>query len=229
VAEPVRRIARRETATVAMVLIAAFQALLGRYADQDDVAVASPAANRPRPELERLIGTFSNIVVVRTDLSGSPGFLELLGRVRAALLGAHMHQELSFDRVVEELRPERDPSRHPLVQVMLNFRQAPAKAVELPGVRLERIDLETSSCQPRRPGSLSTSAACSPRRSPSPGGPSTTCRSSPSLRPTSFSTNGTTRRRSRWPARSWIRCEPPPAAGRTLSPSWPIGSSPSAS
>jgi amino acid adenylation domain-containing protein len=142
-AEPVRQIARRETATVAMVLIAAFQALLGRYAGQDDVAVASPAANRPRPELERLIGTFSNIVVVRTDLSGSPGFLEFLGRVRTALLGAHAHQELSFDRVVEELRPERDPSRHPLVQVMLNFRQAPAKAIELPGVRLERIDLET--------------------------------------------------------------------------------------
>jgi amino acid adenylation domain-containing protein len=200
VAEPVRDLARRETATVAMVLIAAFQALLGRYAGQEDVAVASPAANRPRPELETLIGTFSNIVVVRTETSppvplshlppdqprergdvagaveqdrrdvlsdASPlsrrgmggrwergtggevslrhrsGFRGLLGRVRAAVLAAHAHQELSFDRVVEELRPERDPSRHPLVQVMLNFRQAPSKAVELPGVRLERIDLET--------------------------------------------------------------------------------------
>ncbi len=143
VAEAVRELARRETATVAMVLIAAFQALLGRYAGQDDVAVASPAANRPRPELETLIGTFSNIVVVRTGLAGSPGFRALLGRVRAGVLAAHAHQELSFDRVVEELRPERDPSRHPLVQVMLNFRQAPSRAVELPGVRLERIDLET--------------------------------------------------------------------------------------
>ncbi len=142
-AEPARELARRESATLAMVAIAAFQALLGRYAGQDDVAVASPAANRPRPELERLIGTFSNIVVMRTDLSGSPGFRALLGRVRAEVLAAHAHQELSFDRVVEELHPERDPSRHPLVQVMLNFRQAPSKPVELPDVHLERIDLES--------------------------------------------------------------------------------------
>jgi aspartate racemase len=144
VVEAARGLARRENATLAIVTLAAFQALLGRYAGQEDVAVASPTANRVRPELERLIGTFSNIVVVRTDLSGAPGFRALLGRVRAGMLAAHAHQELSFDRLVEELRPERDPSRHPLVQVMLNFRHAPARAVELPGVRLEPVDFETA-------------------------------------------------------------------------------------
>ncbi len=114
----VREFCRREGVTPFMALLAAFEMLLARYAGQDDFAIGSPVANRMQPETEPLIGCFINMVVLRNDLSGDPGFREVVGRLRQVALAAYEHQELTLDRVVDAVRPPRDASRHPLFQVM---------------------------------------------------------------------------------------------------------------
>ena len=116
--EPLFALSRREGATPFMVLLAAFQTLLHRYSGQDDVVVGSPVANRNRSEVEGLIGFFVNVLALRTDLSGDPSFLELLGRVRGVALDAYEYQDLPFEMVVEAVQPARDASRTPLFQVM---------------------------------------------------------------------------------------------------------------
>ncbi len=129
-----RQLARRHGATPFMVLLAAFQALLARTCGQTDLAVGTPASNRPRPELEGLIGLFVNTVVLRGDLAGRPPLDQLLRRAREAALGAFAHQQLPFDAVVEELQPRRDAVRSPLFQVMLVVQPAPLPAPRLPGI-----------------------------------------------------------------------------------------------
>jgi amino acid adenylation domain-containing protein len=136
---PLEALARREGATLHMVLLAAFQVLLGRYAGTEDVVVGSPVAGRGREELEELVGCFVNTVALRTDLSGDPAFREVLRRVRSATLGAYTHQELPFERVVAEVRPERSPGHAPVVQVMFALENPLSGLDGLPG--LEAVSL----------------------------------------------------------------------------------------
>ncbi|AEI67143.1 non-ribosomal peptide synthase/polyketide synthase [Corallococcus macrosporus] len=138
--EGVKGLAQEENATPFMVLLAAFQAVLSRYARQEDVCVGSPIANRTRAETEGLIGFFVNTLVLRTKVKGEESFRGLLGQVREVTLGAYAHQDVPFERLVEELQPERDLSRSPLFQVMLVLQNAPGGAVSLPGLKLEAAE-----------------------------------------------------------------------------------------
>ncbi|HEU4561225.1 MAG TPA: amino acid adenylation domain-containing protein, partial [Longimicrobium sp.] len=117
-AEGVRALARREGATLYMVLLTALDLLLARWSGQEDVVVGTPIANRTRRETEGLIGFFVNTLALRADVSGNPSFQALLGRVRETTLGAYQHQEVPFERLVDELRVERSLSHTPLFQVM---------------------------------------------------------------------------------------------------------------
>jgi amino acid adenylation domain-containing protein len=125
-----KRTAREHGATPFMILLAAFKALLFRYSGQEDVVVGAPVANRGLPWTEGLIGLFANTLVLRTDLSGDPTFLELLERVRRVSVEAFARQEVPFERLVQELNPERDTSRNPLFQVAFQLEAVPA----LPGL-----------------------------------------------------------------------------------------------
>jgi amino acid adenylation domain-containing protein len=117
-------LSRREGATLFMTLLAGFAAVLSRYSGQEEVVVGTPIAGRTRREVEGLIGFFVNTLPLRADLTGNPSFGELLGRVREACLGGYQHQELPFEKLVEELQPERSLSRNPLFQVMFVFHNA---------------------------------------------------------------------------------------------------------
>lgn len=135
-------LSQKEGTTLFMTLLAAFQVLLGRYSNQDDICVGTPIANRNRAETTGLIGFFINTLVLRTDLSGNPTFTELLKRVREAALGAYAHQDLPFEMLVEKLNPDRDMSHTPLFQVMFALQNTPTQAVKLPGVELNPIQIE---------------------------------------------------------------------------------------
>ncbi|MFJ3084591.1 amino acid adenylation domain-containing protein [Streptomyces halstedii] len=128
-----RNLGRDRGATLFMVLLAAFDALLARSTGADDVVVGIPVAGRNRSELEGLIGFFVNSLVTRVDCSGDPAFDELLGRVREVSFGAFDHQDLPFERLVEELHPLRDLSRSPLVQVGFQLLQPQRTGLEPEG------------------------------------------------------------------------------------------------
>ncbi|MFC6022937.1 condensation domain-containing protein, partial [Plantactinospora solaniradicis] len=121
VVEALRSVSRSAGASMFMTLFSAYAMLLSRYSGQDDIVVGTPIANRNRAEIEGLIGYFVNTLVLRTDLSGDPTFTELLGRVRAETLAAFAHQDVPFDRLVDELVSDRDRSRTPLFQVLFNY------------------------------------------------------------------------------------------------------------
>ncbi|HEY9666982.1 MAG TPA: condensation domain-containing protein, partial [Coleofasciculaceae cyanobacterium] len=132
-------LSQQEGVTLFMTLLAAFQTLLYRYTQQEDITVGSPIANRNRSEIEGLIGFFVNSLVLRTDVSGNPTFLELLGRVKEVALGAYAHQDLPFEKLVEELHPERNLNQNPLFQVVFALQNAPMEALELPGLTLSPL------------------------------------------------------------------------------------------
>ena len=139
----VKKLCREEGATLFMVLLAAFQILLSRKAGTEDIVVGTDVANRTRLETEGLIGFFVNLVALRTDLSVNPSFREVLRRVREMALGAYAHQQMPFEKLVEELQPERSLSRNPLVQVLFVLQNAPLPSLELPGLTVKSLGIDT--------------------------------------------------------------------------------------
>ncbi len=139
-------LSQQEGVTLFMTLLAAFQILLYRYTQQEDIAVGSPIANRNRSEIEGLIGFFVNSLVLRTNLSGNPTFRELLSQVKEVAFGAYAHQDVPFEKLVEELHPERSLNQNPLFQVAFALQNAPMSALELPGLTLSpwQFDSETT-------------------------------------------------------------------------------------
>jgi amino acid adenylation domain-containing protein len=142
VADAARALAAAEGATPFMVLLAAFDVVLARWSGEEDVVVGSPVAHRPRPELEPLVGFFSNTLPLRADLRGDPPFRELLHRVRQATLAAYAHQDPPFERLVDEVKAERSLAHTPLFQVMFTLAQQPAR-LALDGVSAREVPVDT--------------------------------------------------------------------------------------
>ncbi|MER7023671.1 MULTISPECIES: amino acid adenylation domain-containing protein [Streptomyces] len=144
VTDGLRALSKQEGTTPFVTMLAAFQVLLHRYSRAEDIVVGVPVANRGRPETQRLIGMFANTLALRTDLSGAPAFRELLARVRETSLGAFAHQDVPFERLVEELRPQRDLSRSPVFQVSFLYQNIALPGFDGVGLRMEPFAVESS-------------------------------------------------------------------------------------
>jgi amino acid adenylation domain-containing protein len=144
--EALKALSKRTEVTLFMTLYAAFVTLLYRYTGSDDIVVGTPTANRNRPEIEGLIGFFVNTLVLRTDLSDNPIFEDVLSRVRDAMLGAYPHQDLPFEKLVEELKLDRDLSYTPLVQVMLVLNE-PIPQIQMTGLTVSPLVVETTTAK----------------------------------------------------------------------------------
>src|SRR5215472_2633831 len=142
-AEKLRELSRQESATLFMTLLAAFNVLLYRYSGQDDIVLGSPIAGRNRAEIENLLGFFVNTLALRNDLSGDPSFRELLSRVREVAMQAYTHQDLPFERLVEEIHVERDLSRNPLFQVMFALQNAPNELPQMSTLNVRTFNFES--------------------------------------------------------------------------------------
>jgi amino acid adenylation domain-containing protein len=140
-------LSRREGVTLFMTLLAAYQTLLFRYSGQTGICVGTPIANRHRTELEGLIGYLVNILALRTDLSGNPSFKELLARVKEVAAGAYAHQDLPFESLVDVLRPERNLSYAPLVQVTFTFQNSPTEDFVLPRLTLTPMEIDSGTVE----------------------------------------------------------------------------------
>ncbi len=138
-------LARSEKATLFMVLLAAYAVLLSRYTGQEDLVIGSPIAGRNRRETEELIGFFVNTLALRLDLSGVPTFRELLRRVRGVCLGAYALQDLPFEKLVEELAPQRDLARSPLFQTMFALQNMSRPRLDMPGLDVHYLPVEQAS------------------------------------------------------------------------------------
>jgi len=138
-----KALSHRQGVTLFMTLLAAFDVLLHRYTGQDDAIVGTPIAGRNQLQLENLIGMFVNTLVLRTNMSGDPTFAELLRRVRDVALGAYAHQDLPFEKLVEELQPQRDGSHTPLFQVMLVLHSDPTDELRLGELDLNLLKVDT--------------------------------------------------------------------------------------
>jgi amino acid adenylation domain-containing protein len=147
VSEALKALSHREGATLFMTLLAAFQALLSRYTGQDDIVVGSPFTNRQRSEIEGLIGFFVNTVPLRADLSHDPSFRQLLHRVKETALAAYDHRELPLEKLVEELRPERNLSYNPLFQVLFAVQNTASAVERIAGLTLHLRDVDTATAK----------------------------------------------------------------------------------
>jgi amino acid adenylation domain-containing protein len=145
--EEIARLSRREGATLFMTLLSAFSAVLHRYTHQEDILIGTPIANRNRAEIESLIGFFVNTLVLRVRLSHAMTFRELLGQVRETALEAYAHQDLPFEKLVEELQPERTLSHSPLFQVMFHLQNAVTESLSLSGLSLRQLEVETQTAK----------------------------------------------------------------------------------
>jgi amino acid adenylation domain-containing protein len=145
--ETMRAVAQRLEATSFMVVLAAFYAVLARWSGQDDVVVGTPTAGRSRKETEGLVGFFVNTLALRCRVDGDPTFAELVERVRETTVGAYAHQEVTFERVVDELKVERALSHSPITQVHVVLHTEPVDPVDLGPVRLSLIEPEPTSTE----------------------------------------------------------------------------------
>lgn len=145
--QALHELSQREGVTLFMTLLAAFKTLLYRYTGQEDMVVGTPVANRRWKETEGLIGTFVNTLVMRTDLAGQPTFRTLLRRVREIALQAFAHQDIPFEKLVAELRPERDPSQSPLVQVLFNLTNVPVSKLAFGGLEGTIFEIDRGAAQ----------------------------------------------------------------------------------
>src|SRR5579875_172087 len=143
--EELKSFSRQQGATLYMTCLAAFQALLFHYTQQDDIVVGTSVAGRRHMGIEGIVGCFINMLALRTNLSGTPSFSELLRRVSTVTLEAYAHQDVPFEKVVEALQPARDLSRSPLFQVMFVFHNVPQSELQLGTARLEMMNIESSS------------------------------------------------------------------------------------
>jgi non-ribosomal peptide synthetase component F len=140
--EELRALSRSAGVTMFMTMLAAFQVLLARYSKKNDLNVGTVIAGRNQGETEGLIGFFVNTLVLRGEMRGNPRFEELLGQVREVCLGAYAHQDVPFEKLVEELQPERKLGYTPLFQVAFGLDNAPKETLELPGLTLEPAGIE---------------------------------------------------------------------------------------
>ncbi len=145
--EKLNGLGRQAGATLFMTLLAAFNVLLHRYSGQEDIVVGSPVANRNQAETEPLIGFFVNMPPFRADLSGDPSFMELLGRVKRMTLDAYAHQDIPFEQLVDALQTERRLSHSPLFQVMFVLQNAARSGLELPGLTIAPMDLDSDTAR----------------------------------------------------------------------------------
>src|SRR5262249_50405674 len=148
-----KALAQQEGATLFMIGLAALDVLLCHYTGQQDILIGTPILNRGREEVKNLMGFFTNTLVMRADLSGNPTFRELIRQVRETAIDAYSYQELPFEKLVEELRPQRDLSRTPLFQVSFSSQIARAGQLDRAGLKLvpmpvdlhpSKFDLELS-------------------------------------------------------------------------------------
>jgi len=145
--QELRELAKKEDVTFFMLLLSAYNVLLYRYSDCEDILVGSPIAGRNRLELENIIGLFVNTLVLRTSLSRDPSFRELLQRVKTTALEAYSHQEMPFEKLVEELNPQRNLSINPVFQVMLQLQNAPMPPAHIAGTAITPIQIDTGFSQ----------------------------------------------------------------------------------
>ena len=143
----IKALANSHNTTLFMVLLAIFDLLLQKYSGQTDIVVGTPIAGRQRSELDNLIGMFINTLCLRTDLDGNPQFDELLRRVKQVSLHAYANQETPFEKLVEELQPERDVSHPPIFQVLFVLQESLAEHIEFEGLEVTPLDFELGSAK----------------------------------------------------------------------------------